>query len=268
MTSDAAITGYFDGSEGESGRVTLAGYLAAPNVWARFDQTWLDVLRSFAPPCDHLHMVDAMALRNDFGIPNGWSRDLVNELLHQLVHKCLLTSAWTERDGPSLLKLYCTVARDDWSRACGIAPQLRNYGSAGICGRFIAGIALRRLPQAEGQPEGYRSGSLALIFDRGEPFKRQVELALQSAKRCAAGRRGPLTLISDIQEADMRKTPGLQAADFLAWLVNRWQEGQCQEAAWLTVKSSPGHAYQLTAKFLVDWQSTGLDIRRLRLPSR
>lgn len=266
MTAPVSIRGYFDSSEGESGRVTLAGFLASPDVWATFDQAWTDVLSSFTPECHYLHMRDAMAPRNEFAIKNGWHSALIRDLLQELVHGCFLPSAWSEPDGPSLLKLYCTVDATDWSQACAAAPRLKNHGIAGICARFVAGIALMRLPQAEGKPEGCRSGSLELVFDRGEPFKRQIDMEWQSAMKRAVGKRGPLTLISATREADMRKTPGLQAADFLAWLVNRWQERDCQESWWLSFKASPGKAFQLGSDFLVEWQSSNLDTRRLRLP--
>ncbi|MEO8502367.1 MAG: hypothetical protein ABI609_00570 [Acidobacteriota bacterium] len=268
MGSEVAITGYFDSSEGESGRITLAGYLASPDTWAAFDRTWDEVPRIFSPPSQYLHMVDAMALRNEFARANGWSGILVDALLRQLLHRCFLPFALDVPDGPSLLKLYCTIERDEWLRACAGAPNLKNYGRAGVCARFIAGVAVHRLPQAEGEPEGFRSGYLELVFDQGEPFKRQVELACQRAARCAPGQRGPLSLVSVIREANMRQTPGLQAADYLAWLVNRWQESQSQVSWWLSFKSSPGLAFELTAEFLIEWQSSALDIRTVRLPSR
>lgn len=268
VITPVSIRGYFDCSKGNSGRVTLAGYLASPHVWARFEQAWVEVLSGFAPQCSYLHMRDAMKLRKQFAAANGWSDRRISDLLHELIHRCFLPSAWSEPDGPSLLKLYCTVDSIDWSRACAIAPGLKNHGIAGVCARFVAGVALMRLPQAEGKPEGCRSGSLELVFDRGERFKRQIDLAWQSALKRAVGQRGPLTLISTIREADMRQTPGLQAADFLAWLVNRWQERECWQSWWLTFKASPGSAFGLKRDFLVEWQSLDLDIRRLRLPNQ
>lgn len=269
MTAPAAIRGYFDGSEGESGRVTLAGYIASPDVWSRFDPSWSGVLRGFEPPCSYLHMVDAMAQRGQFSRANGWSADLVDDLLRQLVHKCLLPSAWTGPDGPSLLKLYCTIDAADWARACEAAPGLKNHGVAGVAARFVAGISLMRLPQAEGQPEGCRSGPLELFFDRGEPFMRQIQIARQRAMQRPVGQRGPLTLLSEPQEDDTRAKPGLQAADFLAWLVNRWQERECWRSWWQTFKASPGGVGgRLTSDFLIEWQALGLDTRRLRLPGR
>lgn len=268
MSTPSSIRGYFDSSKGERGRVTLAGYLASPAVWARFDQAWTGVLSSFVPQCPHLHMLDAMARRNNFAVANGWSSDLVNDLVRQLIHRCFLPSSWSEPDGSSLLKLYCTIGPADWSRACAAAPGLRNHGAAGVSARFVAGIALMRLPQAEGEPEGCRSGSLELVFDQGEPFKRQIEMAWQSAMERATGHRGPLSMISTVREADMRQTPGLQAADFLAWLVNRWQERGCQTSWWRTFKASPGAGFGLSSEFLIEWQALDLDTRRLRLPGQ
>lgn len=124
-----------------------------------------------------------------------------------------------------------------------------------------------RQPQAPGEPEGHRCGTVELIFDQGERFKRQIELAWQRALSRPRGKRGPLSLVSNVSEQDMKEAPGVQAADFLAWHVNRWQTHQSQAAWWRTFKSGPGATVirQFSSELLVDWFKVRFNGRYLTL---
>jgi Protein of unknown function (DUF3800) len=262
-----AVKGYFDGSCGQRGRLTLAGYVASPETWQRFAQEWANVITGFAPPCKYLHMVEAHALSGDFRVANGWTTSRVNDLLNQLIHSCFLPFSFNEPEDTCLLSVCCTLDLDAWESACQREPGLEQHGQAGVCARFAAEVALRRLPQAPGQPEGQRHGTVELVFDQGERFKRQIEMAWQQALSRPVGRRGPLSLVSQISEADMRQTPGLQAADFLAWHINRWRTHQSQTAWWRTFKSGPGAgiAREFSSDLLVAWYNVGFDGRYLVL---
>lgn len=250
-----AVRGYFDGSYGETGRVTLAGYLAPPETWERFAQEWRKVIGGFDPPCDYVHMVDANARSGPFSVGKGWTSAHVDSLVNELIHRCFLPFAFSEPEDTCMLGICCTVDNTCWETACKTEPGLEQHGKAGVCARFVAELALRRLPQAPGEPEGHRCGTVELVFDRGERFKRQIEMAWQRALSRPRGKRGPLSLVSRIREEDMKKEPGVQAADFLAWHVNRWQTHRSQAAWWRTFKSGPGATVirQFSSDFLVEW---------------
>lgn len=250
-----AVRGYFDGSYGDTGRVTLAGYLAPPKTWERFAQEWLNLIGGFSPPCEYVHMVEANARSGAFRADKGWTPARVNELVNELIHRCFLPFTLNEAEDTCLLGICCTIDSIAWETACKREPGLKQHGQAGVCARFVAELALRRLPQAPSKPEGHRYGTVELFFDQGERFKRQIEIAWKRALSRPPGSRGPLSLVSHISEKDMKKTPGVQAADFLAWHVNRWQTHQSQEAWWRTFKSGPGATVirQFSSDFLVDW---------------
>jgi hypothetical protein len=80
-----AIVGDFDSSGSRSSQLlTLAGYVASPEVWTSFDSLWRQSLAEFVPPCKSLHMVDAANLRKEFAMGFGWTKDRVSELLKVL----------------------------------------------------------------------------------------------------------------------------------------------------------------------------------------
>jgi hypothetical protein len=250
-----AVRGYFDGSYGESGRVTLAGYLAPPETWERFAQEWFNVIGGFDPPCEYVHMVDAHARSGAFRVNAGWNPTRVDELVNELLHRCFLPFTLNESEDTCLLGICCTIDSGSWESACKREPGLKQHGQAGVCARFVAEMALRRLPQAPGKAEGQRYGTVELIFDRGERFKRQIEIAWQRALKRPRGKRGPLSLVSNVCEEEMKKAPGVQAADFLAWHINRWQTHQSQAAWWRALKSGPGATVlrQFSSDLLIDW---------------
>lgn len=229
------------------------------------DQCWNSTLGSYTPKCTALHMLDAAGRRGEFSWRNGWSERKVDQLLRELVRQCLAPCAWEGPDGPSLFKISCIINDSEWRSACSSAPGLKNHGRHGICARVVTECALRRLPQKPGKPNGQRVGEVELVFDRGEPFKRQIEDAWRKATDRSRGQRGPLSLISDILEADWRTTPGLQAADFLAWSLNRLQTRGCQQSWWRTFVSCPGVNLKISSDVLVRWFHADLEGRRLQI---
>jgi hypothetical protein len=259
--SDAAVVGYFDGSTGKNGRVTLGGYLAPPATWKRFSAAWQGVLANAPAPCSYLHMVEAHARDPEFSVQKGWTEARVEELIELLLNKCLRPFALNESEDACLIGLCCSIPAEAWEEACRQETRLKRYGQAGVCARFATALALRRLPQDPDAPIGHRTGSLAMVFDRGERFKRQVEEIWERALKRPPGRRGSLSMVSMICEDNMRTTPGLQAADFLAWHVNRWQEHLSDKAWWRTLTSGPGATFvrEFNANLLVEWCRLGFD---------
>ena len=252
----STLRGYFDCSgQKEDTRLTLAGYIAAPDVWTRFGACWWEVLKNSPAPCTHLHMKDANALKKDFSEANGWTKGKVDTLLGRLIMKCFLPASRAEPDGPSLMGAVCTIERDDFDRAAKERPDLAERGREAICAEFIAEVALSRMPQDPNKPEGYRQGQLELYFDRNEPYRREIESAWRAAKKRPRGKRGPLSMIADIDTAILEKDAGLQAADFLAWHVNRSYSRGAEGLGWRINLASPVAGARLDYARLMEWQS-------------
>lgn len=260
------IRGYFDCSgQQRDHHLTLGGYVASPEVWFAFEEGWRSVLASFDPPCSYLHMVEANPLRGEFSMAKGWNREAIDSLIQTLIRECFLPAVWSGPDGPSLLKLACTIERTEWAKACGYCPELEDRSRATVCARWVAEASLRRLPQDPQKPSGHRRGTLELFFDRDEPFQPEIESAWQEALRRPKGTRGPLSLISSIKAASMKETPALQAADFLVWHINRSLTQNCRMSWWRTFKSClGGKTIRLSAETIAEWHKVDYDGNQLQ----
>lgn len=256
-----AIRGYYDMS-GDSQRVVLAGYAATPSRWALFEKSWTEVLRNFEPRCESLHMLDAAKLRGDFAIRNGWSTERVDALIHELLTKCLVTHGRPTGEN-GLFAAVCTIELDDFRRAAREISQLRNRGPYWVCTEYVTGMALRLLPQDPELPPFCRMGTVEMCFDRGERFAGQVRDERKRAMKRREGKRGPLSLVSEISEGVARELPGLQAADYLAWHFNRSAKGLISN--WQTVLATDGRYNRFDYDMLVEWYDNWSDAKFLAM---
>jgi len=247
-----AIRGYYDKSGNRNDeRITLAGYAASPSVWSRFEERWIRVLQN-APvqPCSYLHMVEARSLTKGFDKSLGWTHPKVDELIRNLINECFATEGWSKGED-RIVAAYCTIEAADYEKACKEIPHLKEKASPiDICAEYVTRVALGLLPQNPDKPRGYRKGTVEMFFDRNEPFKAKVERAWNKAKK---NKKGPLGLISAIGESDMRETPGLQAADYLAWHVNRWYTKGCVNSNLMAVLTTQGLGNRFDYKMLLEW---------------
>lgn len=192
----------------------------------------------------------------------GWTPQQVEKLIRDLLNQCLMPLG-REAGDEGLYAAYCTIEREDYERACEDLPELRGKGFAAICAEFVTCVALRLLPQDPAKPEGHRLGRVELTFDRGEAFQPAIEAAWQRVKDRPEGRRGPLSLVSKISSADWRDVPGLQAADDLAWHVNRWRTKGSIGANLRTVLPTDGTGAHFGCQQLIEWYRDSLDPLRL-----
>lgn len=216
------IIAFYDGSighrDGRRHSVTLAGYAARREVWDEFEPLWRGVLAdsSNRPPCEALHMRTAMTLNKEFSARNGWTKSRVQSLLMDLSNKCLSPLGWRESVEDGLVGASCTVTLDDYARAQQDCPYLRGMEPEEVCVNCLAEVALKMLPEDPAGTCGKR-GSLHMYFDRNEKFMHKLNAPWLQRRL----RGGPLLLIEKIEAADSAMHPGLQAADYLAWLTNR-----------------------------------------------
>ncbi|MEZ5391839.1 MAG: hypothetical protein R2724_02945 [Bryobacterales bacterium] len=104
-----------------------------------------------------------------------------------------------------------------------------------LCVDVVVTIALRLLPENLESPLG-KSGELEVLFDQNEEFLHKLNRVWRRRRR-----QGVFSLIGDVRDADMRKAPGLQAADFAAWHWNRHLRDGCSVAEMRAVFSAPGY---------------------------
>lgn len=235
-----AVQAYYDGSNNAAGKprsVTLAGYAGTPDFWAYFEACWKSVLAGdgHRPSASYLHMSEANALWGEFSAEKGWTERKVQALLGDVAQS--LSAGWDEyRD--HFIGVSCTVRLDDYERALLALPQLEKKEPEAICVDYCVTPALQVLPEAPvGRGILGKLGSVELYFDRNEEFHHKVNRMWGNKK--FSQRSKPLRLVHQIGQVDMKKTPPLQAADYLAWLTNRHLSGQDLAAGVRRVLSAP-----------------------------
>ncbi|HWM93575.1 MAG TPA: DUF3800 domain-containing protein [Thermoanaerobaculia bacterium] len=239
------LKGYYDGSGNEEDRfLSLAGFVASIEVWERFERCWLETLQAAPHPCPHFHTYDAHQRIKVF---DGWTQQEVRSLLHSLLNNCVFPATiepLADIYSAPFFGVYCSIDKEEFERACVEIPSLRAKGRAAVCAEFITDTALKRLPQ---------KGGLQLYFDSNEKFKGKIETEWNKAKKKPAGKRGPLEMISQITSADMKTTPGIQAADILAWHVNRWQTNNDDWGANMLAVFCAGRGVRFDCEKLKRW---------------
>jgi hypothetical protein len=215
-----ALRGYYDGSSGRVGNtahyLTLAGYAGTDEAWQAFEGLWAEMLSRW-PDCDYLHMADANALQGQFTATRGWTHRKVRQLIADAVNTCLTQTGWRDFKD-QFVSSRCTVNLDDYRRFMDEYPNVRGLGAAAMCAEQVVPIIYRLLPVDPDHPLG-RNGTIALYFDRNEPFEHSIRRVWERGKGWRHP--GPLQFVSQIGSVCQEQVCGIQAADLLAWHTNR-----------------------------------------------
>ncbi len=212
------VKAYCDGSghnDRNSHFVTLAACIAAPDVWTDFEAHWAAILNKHG--CPPLHMADARQGRGDF---EGWRQRQVNSLVIDLLNQCFTEIVGSHRN--DFTSATCTVNLADYRRAAERFPGVLSHTPEELCTHHVATTTLSMLPNDDASPinvaEG--SGGVEIFFDRNEPFQHYIQKEWEKRKGNWYG--DVVSRIMTIAPADYRNVIGLQAADFIAWHVNRY----------------------------------------------
>jgi hypothetical protein len=207
-----AMKCYFDGSEGKDlygdTWITLAGFAGTDKSWGKFEDTWSRMLRERYPIAPYIHMWEIVSATDPFERVNGWTKDRVVSLVSDAIE--LLKN----RD--SLHAFSCRVNLSARLRI--IAEGHRVYEPERLCAEMCSALSLKwNLAKLE---------RVYLFFDRGErfmkPFKTQWLATRTPPKKIATdATKRVWDLIANIIDDDMELTPGLQAADMIAWGTSR-----------------------------------------------
>jgi hypothetical protein len=250
-----AVTAFFDSSgkpHDKEARLTLAAFAASDIVWADLERQWNEVLHKHPLKPRYIHMKELCPLRDEFSVDRGWTREeafgLVNQMLLFLQHY----------KKESLQMYYCTIdleARRRLVKDEGFKIPL----PVDLCNEFCSETVLKaHFKKAwDKDPDTQTAEEMAFVFDAGEkfygPFRKKWEAEVKKFRR--DGGFNPWNVITSVTTTtNMKKLPGLQAADILAWAVNR--EHTVQEG-------SPGkyHAHflrQVVSQYYIDFDEMKL----------
>lgn len=208
----AALKGYFDDSGNPADRnhsfFAIAGYVAEAPAWRKFETEWLTVLQDFSVP--YLHMKELHFGKGAFA---EWDktvpaiRERITEFLVGLIQ---VISNVGLRGFGAVISLK-DLKRFNAEKELQINPKaLAIYGSA---------IELRRI---------YPSEDIEILVDRMTGAHEAIGIAERYGKTdryYPAMRNFPAFMpLAKNGNTGSRNTPGLQAADFLAWEIRKnWE---------------------------------------------
>ncbi len=229
-----ALKAYCDGSgkrdDPNSDYLTLGGCIATPEAWTTFELRWAEILeRHCSPP---LHMKDAYHGKGDF---KDWTRQRVNALLVALLNECF-TGVSRKVHPDDFYFASCTVNLADYQRAARESSGVRSREPEALCAFHVTANALMLLPDDFSSPTK-KHGGLELWFDQGERFQHSVQKLWEKRKKNR--RDDVMSHIITIAPADYRKVIGLQAADFVAWHVNRHHASEDNWAGFVSEMAAP-----------------------------
>jgi len=228
------LRGYYDGSgtHGNSEVLTLAGMVASESVWDRFEVQWGAILLKYE--ITGFHTKYAIAYRGQFARENNWDERKIERLIWDLWKVIGRFRAVKDSPDSNLTATSCTIIMNDYRQAKLDNPALRE--PAAICVKFCVTRMPVDLDSIHASPE------IALIFDRSEPFLHTIHRNWQDFKNDPdAGwpRQMKHIVTKDREIVSMGNSNiyPLQAADLLAWTMNRNHRASVNGPSWALVPS-------------------------------
>lgn len=212
-----ALKSYFDGSHDGGGwttgnLVTLAGFAADDALLPAFDRDWQAVLDDDRerPRAKYLHMKELRKKEGIFSPSSGWNdQRRIKLVIDLLQYMQTLDKKRCRLFGCSLdLRAHRQAIAD----GCRLAHPMK------ICNHFVPQLALAWFVQ---EFPGFISEA-HFYFDVKEPFRHYFEKLWEQKKRDRLDEnREAYQLIKSVGVVDARDTPAMQAADLMAWGMNR-----------------------------------------------
>lgn len=214
-----AVRAYLDGSgKSHEKRLTLAAFAAPDHTWQQMEAAWFAVLGAHPLKPQYIHMKELCPLKGEFDREKGWTQELSFGLLNQML---IFLQRFDKHD---LQMYYCTI--DLEARRKLMAEGYTIPKAVEICNQYCAETVLKRHLQKAWQqdPAAREAEEMVFVFDNGEefyhPFCKKWEREIKRFKK--EGGFNAWNVITDVHTTTrMKQLPGLQAADVLAWAVNR-----------------------------------------------
>jgi len=213
-----ALRAYLDSSgKLENDYITLAAFAASDEMWGKFETDWKAILDDHSPKAKYVHMREIAHQIKGFDRKLGWT----DENAFGLANKCLVYMS--HLDKKRFRMFYCAVDLKAWHKLRAETYPLPN--PIDMCNEFCSrGVLLWYISK---YPEvvNLQTDTVKYFFDKGEPFKQAFEDEWNRETKRSEDRGvwSVFNLIEQITPVEMRKVPGVQAADILAWAVNREQ---------------------------------------------
>jgi len=204
------LKSYFDKSgQEDQGLITIGAVAASDAVWAELEADWNLILQKNSPPANYMHMNEALLLKREFTAVKGWNDDIVFGLVNLLLSYLSQTPLKDK-----YCQFSCSLNMSDYNKLRAETYQLDSPADlvASACVRKMTEWYLTEYKGLDFEAHYY--------FDQNEPFEEIIKAKWNRA-RAEQDPKYQWAHISHIGSAVMRKTPGLQIADMMAWATNR-----------------------------------------------
>jgi hypothetical protein len=234
--------------------MTLAAFAGDDEIWNKFETDWEEILHSHSPRADYVHMKEINTQTKGFDWKLGWNMPKAFDL----ATKCL--AYMSHLDKRKFRMFYCSVDLEAWDK-------VKNDGVAvpdavEICCQFAMYGVLSWYAKQKAAPGADGIFHLPIdsahyFFDKDEPFEPKFK-EMWNSELIRYEKTGQFTawvLIKHVSSVDMKRVPGVQAADMLAWSVNRANTEQ---------KIRPGQMYLEVMHQVIPASSVIFNEERLR----
>jgi hypothetical protein len=218
---------YFDGSVGGKADewLTLGGLAAPDSTWALIQPRWMEMLGDREPIAPYVHMTDLITGNHGFKGRDGWTKPKVRQLVSDVVN--LLGSV----PPSNLCAFACAIDVRAHRRLRGEGYQIDPPSV--VCAHLGLGKLLEWYTARHSLEVSH------LFYDQNEPFIRPIRRewlkSINPKKRIVDdlfwGR------IANVQPVLMKDTPGIQAADVIAWSFARRLRNQPNDE-WSTLATT------------------------------
>ena len=214
-----ALRVHIDGS-GKPGDsyMTVAAFAGNDELWEEFEKQWGIILQNHSPRAEYVHMKEVARLIKGFDWKLGWNQ----QNAFGLAGKCL---AYMSRiDKKKFRMFYCSVDLEAWKKLKDEGLPLPE--PIEMCNEFCVYIIQWWYTQEyphETDILDLSKDAAHYFFDRDELFKEPFEKRWNEERNKfdETGGVSPWVVIDGVSSVEMKKVPGIQAADILAWSVNR-----------------------------------------------
>jgi len=211
-----ALRSYLDSSgKLDDDYITLVALAANDGMWAEFETSWAKILSGHTPKAEYIHMREIFRLIQGFDKALGWT--LHNAF--ELVTKCL--QYMSVLDKTRFHMFCCSVDLKSWRKLRAETYQIPE--PVDMCNRFCSEMVLGWYFSEYPHGVDPYKDTVSYFFDRSEYFKQPFEDKWKAEKNLASqtDKWNVWKRIDEIVSVEMKRTPGIQAADIIAWGMNR-----------------------------------------------
>lgn len=211
-----ALRAYFDSSgKLHNNWITLAAIASTDSVWSEIENVWHHTLESHTPKTSYIHMKEIYRLEDAFDKALGWTHDSA----FGLVNECLTPVSLVPKD--QIHMFFCSIDLVAMQKLRDETYQIPD--PIDMCNMFCSEFILTWYALYYPQVMDPKTDSVKYFFDRNEYFFQPFYEKWNRERNIseATGRWSIWNAIEEVAPVEMRKIPGIQLADIIAWSRNR-----------------------------------------------